>query len=145
MQQNGLFPKFRRCYMLLLRLYQQERHSSHPILISTWNPICSCYVVSYIWITISIQRYDLASILYLILSKIWNRFQTSIIIERRFLSCSLTSCLSYSPFVWLLAIKCEYMMSFPYQICYNICKTLKQKTNTPSYYRHLFSPSIQMF
>ena len=141
MQQNGLFPKFRRCYILLLRLYQQERYS--------WYPLSNMYFKSNIFVALThcyvIRSFNLVSILYLILSKIWNRFQTSIIIERRFLSCSLTSYLSYSPFVWLLAIKCEYMMSFPYQICYNICKTLKQKTNTPSYYRHLFSPSIQMF
>jgi len=142
MQQNGLFPKFRRCYILLLRLYQQERYSWYPLSnmhlkSNKFVALTHCYVV--------IRSFNLVSILYLILSKIWNRFKTSIIIERRFLSCSLTSYLSYSPFVWLLAIKCEYMMSFPYQICYNICKTLKQKTNTPSYYRHLFSPSIQMF
>ena len=142
MQQNGLFPKFRRCYILLLRLYQQERYS--------WYPLSNMYLKSNIFVALThcyvvIRSFNLVSILYLILSKIWNRFKTSIIIERRFLSCSLTSYLSYSPFVWLLAIKCEYMMSFPYQICYNICKTLKQKTNTPSYYRHLFSPSIQMF
>ena len=141
MQQNGLFPKFRRCYILLLRLYQQERYS--------WYPLSNIHLKSNIFVVLTncyvIRSFNLVSILYLILSKIWNRFKTSIIIERRFLSCSLTSYLSYSPFVWLLAIKCEYMMSFPYQICYNICKTLKQKTNTPSYYRHLFSPSIQMF
>ena len=143
MQQNGLFPKFRRCYILLLRLYQQERYSWYPLSNMYLKSIIRC--LNSLLCCIIIRSFNLVSILYLILSKIWNRFQTSIIIERRFLSCSLTSYLSYSPFVWLLAIKCEYMMSFPYQICYNICKTLKQKTNTPSYYRHLFSPSIQMF